>query len=581
MLGDGAGARRSGEGDAALHNVAEDARREIRAAVANAIASSELAAQVGEYQAHEVPVELARDKSYGDFATTVAMLLAKQIGRPPRQIAEVIAASLKSAVEKTRYIQRVEVAGAGFINFFLSRAWLEDTIRAVHAAGPAYGTSDVGKGKRVQIEFVSANPTGPMNVVNARAAAVGAALANILKAAGYDVCTEYYINDAGNQVAVLGESVELRYRQLQGENVEFPETCYQGSYIVDIAREATAEHGERLRTMAPAERARFFREFALSRMLESQKRSLARFGVDFDVWFSERKLVESGAHQEVLRILRERGMVYEKDGATWLCSTKFGDDKDRVLVKSDGEYTYLAGDIAYHKNKLDRGFELIIDIWGPDHHGHVVPTRAGIQALGYPGECLEVLLLQFLSILSGGERVKMSKRAGEFVTMDELVDEVGRDAARYFMLMRNIESHLDFDLELAKRQSQENPVYYVQYAHARICSIFRQAEENGVKFEGAASADLSRLEEEIELDIARKLAAYPDEVVTSAADRAPNRLAKYALDLAGLFHSFYNSCRVMSDDAGLTSARLALSGAVGIVLRNCLDILGISAPEKM
>lgn len=566
-----------------MSNVAEDVRREIRAVVVRAIASSELATKVGECSAIEVPVELARDKSHGDFATTVAMVLAKRLGQPPRHIAEVIEASLRPLLRETRYVRQAEVAGPGFINFFLSRAWLEDAIRAVHAAGSAYGTSHVGAGKRVQVEFVSANPTGPMNVVNARAAAVGAALANVLKAVGYDVSTEYYINDAGNQVAVLGESVELRYRQLQGEHVDFPEKCYQGSYIIDIAREAAAEHGETLKAMTPAERARFFREFALSRMLESQKRSLSRFGVDFDVWFSERKLVEGGAHQEMLRILRERGMVYEKDGAVWLCSTKFGDDKDRVLVKKDGEYTYLAGDIAYHKNKLDRGFDLVIDIWGPDHHGHVVPTRAGIQALGYPGERLEVLLLQFLSILSGGERVKMSKRAGEFVTMDELVDEVGRDAARYFMLMRNIESHLDFDLELAKRQSQENPVYYVQYAHARICSIFRQADENGVKWESesASETDLSRLEEEIELDIARKIAAYPDEVVTSAAERAPNRLAKYALDLAGLFHSFYNSCRVMSDDAGLTAARLALSGAVGIVLRNCLGILGISAPEKM
>ena len=564
-----------------MYNVAKDVRREIQVAVAAAIVSSELAADAGGYDAHEVPVEITRDKSHGDFATTVAMALAKRLGRPPRRIAEAMAPALQAACGNTRYIERIEVAGPGFINFHLSRAWLEDTIRAIHSAGSAYGTSNAGDGMRVQVEFVSANPTGPMNVVNARAAAVGAALANILKAAGYDASTEYYINDAGNQVAVLGESVELRYRQLQGESVEFPERCYQGAYISDIAREAHAEHGEMLKTMEPDERSRFFREFALARMLGSQKRSLSRFGVDFDVWFSERKLVEGGAHQEMLRNLRKRGMVYEKDGAVWLRATDFGDDKDRVLVKSDGEFTYLAGDIAYHKNKLDRGFDLIIDIWGPDHHGHVVPTRAGIQALGYPGKCLEVLLLQFLSILSGGERVKMSKRAGEFVTMDDLLDEVGRDAARYFMLMRNIESHLDFDLELAKRESQENPVYYVQYAHARICSIFRQAEENGIRVAGAGEADLSRLAEEIELDIVRKLAAYPDEIATSAAERAPNRLAKYALDLAGLFHSFYNSCRVISDDAGLTSARLALSRAVGIVLRSCLDILGISAPERM
>ncbi|MEW5866378.1 MAG: arginine--tRNA ligase [Bacillota bacterium] len=564
-----------------MRNIADDVRQEIRTVVTGAIARSELASAVGSLEALEVPVEYTRERAHGDFATTVAMVLSRQLGRAPRQIAEAIASKLHAGEIETRYVERAEVAGPGFINFFLNRAWLEETLRAIESCGAAYGRSNLGGGKRVQIEFVSANPTGPMNVVNARAAAVGASLANILRATGYDVSTEYYVNDAGNQVEVLGESVELRYRQLQGENVEFPDRCYQGAYVIDLAREASKEHGENLKTMAPSERRRFFREFALSRMLENQKRSLGRFGVVFDVWFSERRLVEAGATQEMLDILQEKGMVYEKDGATWLRTTAFGDDKDRVLVKSDGEYTYLAGDIAYHKNKLDRGFELVIDIWGPDHHGHVVPTRAGIQALGYPGECLEVLLLQFLSILSKGERVKMSKRAGEFVTMDDLLDDVGRDAARYFLLMRNIESHLDFDLDLAREQSQENPVYYIQYAHARICSIFRQARENGIRLVGAEEADLSRLTEGVELDIIRKLAAYPDEMAASAGERAPNRLAKYALDLAGLFHSFYNSCRVINDDGALTSARLVLSKAVGIVLKNSLDTLGISAPEKM
>lgn len=564
-----------------MRNIADDVRQEIRTVVTGAIARSGFASEVGSLEALQVPVEYTREKAHGDFATTVAMILSRQLGRAPRKIAEAIAGKLQAGEIEARYIERAEVAGPGFINFFLNRAWLEDTLRAIESCGATYGQSNFGGGKRVQIEFVSANPTGPMNVVNARAAAVGASLANILRATGHDVSTEYYVNDAGNQVEVLGESVELRYCQLQGEDVEFPDRCYQGAYVTDLAREASRERGGSLKTMAPDERRRFFREFALSQMLESQKRSLARFGVVFDVWFSERRLVEAGATQETLSILQERGMVYEKDGATWLRTTTFGDDKDRVLVKSDGEYTYLAGDIAYHKNKLDRGFELVIDIWGPDHHGHVVPTRAGIQALGYPGECLEVLLLQFLSILSKGERVKMSKRAGEFVTMDDLLDDVGRDAARYFLLMRNIDSHLDFDLDLAREQSQENPVYYIQYAHARICSIFRQARENGVRPVDARDADLSRLTEEIELDIIRKLAAFPDEMAASAGERAPNRLARYALDLAGLFHSFYNSCRVMSDDAALTSARLVLSKAVGVVLKNSLDTLGILAPEKM
>ncbi len=574
------------EGGRQLRNTAEEARQEIRGLVLDAIGRSEFAADVGPLDEFDVPIEHTRDRSHGDLATTVAMSMSRRLGRPPRQIAEEIAARLRTGgvggqAREARYVERVEVAGPGFINFFLARAWLEETLRAIHACGAAYGRSNLGRGKRVQLEFVSANPTGPMNVVNARAAAVGASLANILRAVGYDVSTEYFINDAGNQVEVLAESVEVRYRQLRGEDAELPAHCYQGSYVIDLAREAAAEHGRRLEAMSPADRRSFFRGFALDRMLQGQKASLARFGVEFDVWFSERRLRETGANQQVLGMLRRNGMIYEKDGATWLRSTAFGDDKDRVLVKSNGEYTYLAGDIAYHKNKLDRGFELLIDIWGPDHHGHVVPTRAGIQALGHPGECLEVLLLQFLSVVSRGERVKMSKRAGEFVTMDELLDDVGRDAARYFLVARNVGSPLDFDLDLAKEQSQENPVYYIQYAHARICSIFRQAAENGVRPVEPERANLGRLAEEAETAIMRKLAAYPDELVASAVERAPNRIAKYALDLAGLFHSFYNSHRVISDDVELTLARLVLSRAVGIVLGNSLDILGISAPEKM
>ncbi len=459
--------------------------------------------------------------------------------------------------------------------------WLEDVLRAIMEAGPTYGRSRTGHGRRILLEFVSANPTGPMNIVNARAAAVGASLANILKASGHDVSTEYYVNDAGNQINVLGTSVELRYLELKGEDVTFPEWGYQGSYIVDIARLAMDKYDKKLKAMAAEERTRFFCDFALTQMLADQKASLSRFGVEFDVWFSERKLVEGGAVSRVIELLKQRGMVYDEDGASWLRTTEFGDEKDRVLVKSDGDYTYLAGDIAYHKNKLERGFELLINIWGPDHHGHVVPTRAGLQALGYPGGSLEVLLLQFLSLMSEGERVKMSKRAGEFITMDDLIDEVGSDAARYFLLMRNIESHLEFDLSLAKEHSQANPVYYIQYAHARISSIFRQAEERNMNLDDLDELDLSNLTEDAELDIMRKLASYPDEVVISAFERAPNRLAGYALDLAGLFHSLYNSHRVIGEDSDLTMARLALSRAVQTVLANVLGLLGISAPHEM
>jgi arginyl-tRNA synthetase len=564
-----------------LYNVVDDVRREIRSRIIGGLAGSGILGALGDFTDEDVPVEYTRDKAHGDFATPIPLVLAGKVKRKPKDIAETIVDHMEIARGKTRYIQRVEVAGPGFINFFLGRRWLEDVLRTIMIAGPEYGRSRMGHGARILLEFVRPTPPGPLHIDTARAPAVGDSLANILKASGYDVSTEYYVNDAGGQINVLGSSCELRYLELKGEDVEFPEWGYQGSYIVDIARLAMENHGKELDAMETEERAEFFRGFALSRMLADQKASLSRFGVEFDVWFSERKLVDSGTVSEVIDILMQRGMAYEEEDALWLRATKFGDEKDRVLIKSDGDYTYLAGDIAYHKNKLQRGFDLLINIWGPDHHGHVIPTRAGLEALGYPGSSLEVLLLQFLSLMSGGERVKMSKRAGEFVTMDDLIDEVGSDAARYFLLMRNIESHLEFDLGLAKEHSQANPVYYIQYAHARISSIFRQASDKGIELSDVEGLDLSSLIEEPELDIIRKLAAYPDEVAMSAIERTPNRLAGYALDLAGLFHSFYNSHRVISEDSDLTMARLGLSGAVRTVLANVLGLLGISAPDEM
>ncbi|NLJ60096.1 MAG: arginine--tRNA ligase [Firmicutes bacterium] len=564
-----------------MYNVVDDVRHEIRSGIIAGLARSGMLEMLEDFTERDIPVEYTREKAHGDFATPIALALAGKVKRKPRDIAEAIVDHIETGRGNTRYIQRVEVAGPGFINFFLGREWLEDVLRTVLEAGSKYGRSDMGNSKRILLEFVSANPTGPMNIVNARAAAVGAGLAMIMKASGYQVATEYYVNDAGNQINVLGTSCELRYLELKGEDVTFPEWGYQGSYIIDIARQAMDKHGRELEGMDSEERAEFFRDFALSRMLADQKDSLSRFGVEFDVWFSERKLVDAGAVGKVIELLEQRDMTYEADGALWLRTTEFGDEKDRVLVKSDGDYTYLAGDIAYHKNKLERGFDLLINIWGPDHHGHVIPTRAGLEALGYPGSSLEVLLLQFLSLMSGGERVKMSKRAGEFVTMDDLIDEVGSDAARYFLLMRNIESHLEFDLNLAKEHSQANPVYYIQYAHARISSIFRQAEDGGINLHDMKGADFSGLTEDTELDIIRKLASYPDEVAMSAIERTPNRLAGYALDLAGLFHSFYNSHRVINEDPDLTMARLALSGAVRTVIANVLGLLGISAPHEM
>ncbi|HHV63251.1 MAG TPA: arginine--tRNA ligase [Firmicutes bacterium] len=560
------------------YNIAEKIRVELEEMIRNSIRGAQEEGELPPFDVPVVPIEASRDRSHGDFATTVALTLARSARMAPRAIATILAKRISAPCG---YVERVEVAGPGFINFFLNRVWLEETLIMIEDAGTAYGTSDFGGGARIQIEFVSANPTGPMNVVNARAGAVGDTLANIFAAAGYQVSREYYINDAGNQVDVLGKSVELRYRQLLGEPVELSPECYQGDYITDLARRALDERGRDIASMSDDERRNFFKSYAVAEILRMQRESLRNFGVEFDVWFSEKTLEDSGADKQVMEILDSKGLLYEKDGAIWFKSTAFGDDKDRVVVKRDGKYTYLLRDLAYHKNKLDRGFDRIIDIWGPDHHGYVARTKAGVQALGYPQDALEVLLLQLVTLYSHGEQVRMSKRAGEFITMDELIQEVGKDAARYFFVMRNIDSHLDFDMELAKEQSQENPVYYIQYAHARLSSIMRQAAELGVKYVPAREANLGLLAEDAEVELIKKLAAFPDEIIAAARDRAPNRIAKYALDLAGMFHSFYNSYRVLSDDRELTAARLVLANATRIVLRNLLGILGVSAPERM
>ncbi|HHY46377.1 MAG TPA: arginine--tRNA ligase [Firmicutes bacterium] len=555
----------------------EHIRQRLGQAVERATAQGWLMG-VGRLDPREIPVEVPRDRAHGDFASTIAMVLARKVKEAPRAIAEVLARSFEYPSE---YINTVEVAGPGFINFGVNTCWLHEAIIAAIEDGESYGRIDQGGGLKVQIEFVSANPTGPMNVVNARAAAVGDVLANLFDFAGYDVSREYYINDAGNQVDVLGESCEIRMRQLMGEDIPLPERCYKGEYISDLARRALEEHGEEIRRMDPGARREFFKEFALKAILEWQKASLERFGVRFDTWFSERVLVKAHEDEEVLDILRKGGFLYEKDGAVWFRSTDFGDDKDRVVVKSDGTTTYLLRDLAYHRNKFRRGFEHIIDIWGPDHHGYVARTRAGIQAMGYPPEAFEVLLLQLVTLYSGGEQVRMSKRAGEFITMDELIDDVGKDAARYFFVTRSTDSHLDFDLELARKESQENPVYYIQYAHARIASILRQASSMGISERPARLCRLDLLDQDVEKELARMICLLPDEVAAAVRERAPNRMARYALDLAGIFHNFYNKCRVIGEDEELMQARLALVRATKVVLANVLRILGISQPERM
>lgn len=520
-----------------------------------------------------VALEVPPQKEMGDFATNFAMQSARVFRQNPRRIAEEIVSRLHLPS-----LERAEIAGPGFINFFLRADVLYDALSQAIDAGEAYGTLLAKEREPVMVEYVSANPTGPLHVGHGRGAAVGSALVNLLRVAGYPVRSEYYINDAGNQIDTLAASVNARYLALFDRAIEFPANGYRGADIIATAERIAAKEGDRYLAMSEKERLQAFREVALKEKLATLQEDLSAFNVRFDVWFSERTL-----HPEKVRVaieeLRAKGAVYEKDGALWLRATDYGDDKDRVVVRENGEPTYLAADIAYHRDKLERGFGTLIDLWGADHHGYICRVKAALAALGYDPSRLTVLLLQMVSLYRGGELVKMSKRTGESVTLAELMDEVGTDAARYFFVMRSLDSQLDFDLDLAKRQSNENPVYYVQYAHARIASIFRQAEEVGLTMEEEPA--LARLTDETEIALIKKILEYPDEVDRAAADYAPQRIARFAYDTAAAFHSFYSKCRIMGVDEPLAKARLALAGKAQQVIRHALTILGVSAPQSM
>ena len=523
-------------------------------------------------------VEYPRDESHGDYASNVAMVLKGALRRSPREIAREIVPKLGDLPG----VAKVEAAGPGFINLTMEAGWWQAVVTDVIEAGDRYGTTDaVGKGRRVLVEFVSANPTGPLNVVSARAAAVGDAIASLLAYAGWETEREYYVNDAGNQMDLFAQSLAARYAELQGETVEFPEEGYRGDYVVEIAREtATPE----LASASHEERVKFFREAGLRKILEWQRRSLSRYGVEFDRWFSERTLSERGELEKALEALEENDHLLRKDGAVWFAATRFGDEKDRVVVKSDGTNTYLLSDIAYHWDKLDRGFDLLIDLLGPDHHGYVPRLKGGVDALGYGKNRLEVLIVQQVNLLRRGEKVQMSKRQGQFETMDDLVAEVGKDAARFFFLMRGSDSHLDFDLELAKEQSNENPVYYCQYAHARVCSIYKTADREGLSLQEARTAAervLPRLDNPEEIALMRRLAGFPDLIESAAEALAPHRLTDYLRTLAGQFHRYYFANRVVGEDRDLSLARLLLCEAVRQVVSNGLGVLGIEAPERM
>ena len=551
-------------------------KEQLSVAIAGAAAAAVSDGALPQGVLPEVFLEVPPEKSFGDYATNFAMQAARTLKTNPRKIAETIVTHLQFP-----WLDRAEIAGPGFINFYLKPDWLYELLQEILEQGESYGNTQAGRQQKIQIEFVSANPTGPLHVGHGRGAAFGSALANLMTAAGYDVQKEFYINDAGNQIDNLALSVEARYLELLGQTVEFPEDGYHGRDIIDTAQRIVDNAGNRYLLMGPAERREIFKHIALVEKLAALKEDLESFGVTFDVWFSERSLFENDLVAAACAELREKGHAYDKDGAFWLRSTDFGDDKDRVIIRDNGIPTYFASDIAYHDNKFHRGFEKVINIWGADHHGYIPRMKAAMAALGYEPDRLEVLILQMVSLYQGGELVKMSKRTGQGVTLTELIEEVGRDAARYFFIMRSLDSQLDFDLDLAKSHSNDNPVYYVQYAHARIASILRQMAEAGIAFDSGAKAELSRLSSEFELDLIRKLGDYPAEISAAARDRAPHRIARYAHELAGLFHSFYNGCRVLGVEPELTTARLALVTATQRVLRHCLGILGVDAPEKM
>ncbi len=523
-------------------------------------------------------VELPRSRQHGDLATNIAMILAKLEKRPPREIAELFAGKLLQA---DPCILNVEIAGPGFINCFIDACAWHDVLEHIETQADRYGSSDAGQGQKVMVEFVSANPTGPLHIGHGRGAAVGDAVARVLAFAGYDVTREYYINDVGNQMNNLGRATWLRYLELHGRTDAFPDDLYRGGYIYDVARLVSDQHGDRFVHESEESAVPFFTRFASDTILQGIKDDLRDFGVEFDTWFSERTLFERGEVQGALEQFRADGLVYEQDGALWFAASRFGDEKDRVVVKDDGKTTYFASDIAYHRDKLRRGFTHMIDIWGADHHGYIPRLRSFLRALGIADDAFSVILIQMVNLLRAGVPVAMSTRSGEFVTLREVMDEVGRDAARFSFLTRRSDAQLDFDLDVAKKQSDENPVYYVQYAHARICSILRVAAEKGFAAPAFADIDAGLLTAPEETDLLKQLSAFPALVSGSARAREPHRIAVYLMELVGQFHGYYNKHRVITDNESLSRTRMHLITCIRTVLRNGLTLLGVEAPDSM
>ncbi|MEC1259232.1 arginine--tRNA ligase [Bacillus swezeyi] len=555
-------------------NIVEQMKDVLKQEIKEAVIKAGLAE---EKDIPEVVLEVPKDKSHGDYSTNMAMQLARIAKKAPRNIAEEIVSSFDKGKAS---IDKMDIAGPGFINFYMDNQYLTKLIPAVLEAGEAYGETSIGGGERVQVEFVSANPTGNLHLGHARGAAVGDSLCNVLEKAGYDVSREYYINDAGNQINNLALSVEARYFEALGKEKPMPEDGYRGEDIKEIGKKLAEEFGDRFLHEDESERLSFFREYGLKYELGKLRKDLENFRVPFDVWYSETSLYQNGKIDQALEALREKGHIYEEGGATWFRSTAFGDDKDRVLIKKDGSYTYLLPDIAYHKDKLDRGFQKLINVWGADHHGYIPRMKAAIEALGYNKETLEVEIIQLVHLYKNGEKMKMSKRTGKAVTMRDLIDEVGLDAVRYFFAMRSADTHMDFDLDLAVSTSNENPVYYAQYAHARICSMLRQGEEKGLSLDEDLA--LAKISSEKEYDLLKAIGAFPEAVADAAEKRIPHRITNYIFELASVLHSFYNAEKVLDPaDEEKSRARLSLMKATQITLNNALKLIGVSAPEKM
>ncbi len=559
-----------------IQNAKDQVLALTNAAYEAAVAAGKLPADV----AVRANVEIPKDTANGDYTTTFALAAAKDMKTSPREIAGVL---LENMNLEGSYFASAEIAGAGFLNFRLAEKWYRDVLAAVESEGEAYGRSDTLKGQRIMVEFVSANPTGPMHMGNARGGALGDCLASVLDAAGYDVWREFYINDAGNQIEKFGLSLEVRYLQLfLGDQApEMPEDAYHGDDIREHARHYADEHGDTLVALPSDQRRKALVAYALPLNIEKMKADLLKYRIEYDQWFRESSLHDDGEVREVLDLLGQKGLTYEKDGALWYKASENGGEKDEVLVRANGTPTYFAADIAYHRNKFRRGFDTCIDVWGADHHGHVARMKGAMDAVGLDGSKLQVVLIQLVRLMRDGEVVRMSKRSGKAIQLADLLDEVPVDAARFFFNLREANSRMDFDLDLAVEQSASNPVYYVQYAHARICSLFRNLQSEGVTLRPCSPEELSLLSAPEEKELIRHLAAYPGEIVAAAKDYDPARMTRYCMDLASLFHKFYNACRVKGEEERLLQARLSLCAAARYTLKNALILLKIDAPESM